>query len=112
MTSLHEQIADAFGQDVVTFMKQDFEEHVAIIRDPETGEETLHKLSGEDIAEDEFYALLFFEKGWTACLVSLQAMGNEYVDKGVRIAYPESSDGEDDERDAYDDDNSNSRRDD
>lgn len=94
MNSLHEQIADAFSEDVVSFMKTDFEEQVAIIRDPETGEETLHKLSGEDIAEDEFYALLFFEKGWTACLLSLQAMGNDYVDKGMKVTYAESPDEE------------------
>lgn len=83
----NEDVVRAFSDDIREMMEEHFDEPVAIIRDPETGEETLHKISGDDISESEYYALTYFELGWNAALRSFERMGASYLDSAIERSY-------------------------
>jgi hypothetical protein len=84
---LNEAVLRAFQTDIIAMMDSEFDERVAIIQDPETGEETLHKISGEEISESEFYALSFFELGWNSALRSFEEMGTSQLAAAVEEIY-------------------------
>lgn len=84
---LENAVLRAFQADIVTMMEEEFDERVSIIQDPETGEETLHKISGGEISESEFYALSFFEMGWNAALRSFEEMGTSQLTAAVEEIY-------------------------
>lgn len=76
-------------------MEDEFGERCIIFEDPETGEDTLHKVSDEEISESEFHALRFFEMGWNKALKSFERMGATYLENAIEEAY-----GREDEQDA------------
>lgn len=83
----NEEVIRAFSADIIEMMEEHFNETVSIIRDPETEEETLHKVSGDDISESEYYALLYFELGWNAALRSFERMGASYLDSAIEKSF-------------------------
>lgn len=97
MNSLNDEVIRAFQRDIINMMEEEFDEKVAIIQDPETEEETLHKVSGEEISESEFYALTYFEMGWNMCLKSIETMGNTILTEHIEDAYnrEDENDGDD-----------------
>lgn len=88
MDEINQEVIKAFQRDIVDMMYDEFGERVAIIQDPETEEETLHKISGEDISEDEYYALTYYELGWNSALRSFEKMGESQLE-GVLEHYRE-----------------------
>ena len=90
----NEDVIRAFAADITEMMEEQFGEAVSIIRDPETEEETLHKISGEDISESEYYALTYFELGWNAALRSFERMGASYLYSAIEQSYLDEGDAE------------------
>lgn len=80
-------ISDAFNRDLRDMIRFQFEEDIGIIRDPETEEEIVAKISGEDFDEEETYAISFYELGWQAALFSLHQIGRQLVDNGDEGLY-------------------------
>jgi hypothetical protein len=97
MNSLNDQVIRAYQTDIIEMMEEHFGERYSIIEDPETGEETLLKVNGGDISESEFYALTYFEIGWSKCLKSIETMGNSILYDAIEDAYYREDD--DDESD-------------
>lgn len=76
---LNNKVIESFQSDVISMMQEQFEQSVAIVEDPETGDVTLFREDGEDISETEHFALFFFESGWNAALKSFERMGASYA---------------------------------
>lgn len=81
------EVSDAYFEDVSRMMFVQFDEEVSVLRDPDTGEETLYKLSGDPITEEEYAALSYFELGWGSALVSLEGLGRKRIDAEAASGY-------------------------
>lgn len=81
------QVSDAYFEDVARMMYIQFDEEISVLRDPDSGEETLYKLSGDPITEEEYVALSYFELGWGSALLSMENLGKKRIDEEKPSGY-------------------------
>jgi hypothetical protein len=89
--SIVEALDQALTVRVTQMMKDDFDIDVSLIKDPITEEISLMNLDGSNLSEEQFYALLFFQRGWVSALQTVGNLGDE-LDADEEVRYPDPED--------------------
>ena len=82
---------DQMSSYLTAMMLYDFDIEVSLIKDPITDDVSLERLDGVPLTEEQFFAIMFFERGWFS---ALQAVGTlaETFDSTGEIRYTVEND--------------------
>lgn len=80
---------DEMSEHITALMKHEFGTEVSLIKDPVTDDIIMQNIDGTALTADQYYAIMYFERGWFSALQSVGTLAESFVDNDGNMRYDE-----------------------